>query len=61
MIIVPKRKLETGMPGGEAIDTAIVHAEEVIIGEIQYGYTVVGKDGEFTYRLKIPARTDWYD
>ena len=60
MIIVPKRKLETGMPDSETTNTIISHATETIITEIQYGYGGITTTGNFTWELQIPCGTNMY-
>jgi len=51
LIIVPKRKLETGMPGGENI--------KAIIAQVPPEDTPINT-GRFKWELQIPCGTDMY-
>ena len=52
MIIVPKRKLETGMPGDDNI--------KAILAQVPPSVNVPSSIGRFKWELQIPVGTDMY-
>jgi len=52
VIIVPKRKLETGMPGDDNI--------KAILAQVPPSVNVPSSIGRFKWELQIPVGTDMY-
>lgn len=59
MILVPKRKLVSGL--GDTTVNLLDFATETVISEIEDGYRTVSRIGRFGHRLQIPVGENKYD
>ena len=60
MILTPKRKLQTGTPMDESVETIFEHTVETVINEIETSSRSFVNIASFENLCKLPVGTDKY-